>query len=634
VPAACTQINFIASPFRSILAAFLGLLALVLWPFLFDGSNPAARDSFISLGRLGPGGLVIFMLIVAAIAAIPPVAAPVLRILAHLRDATNRRRFACSIAAAMASTAYLFLTAIGQHRQLFPYFHDEFSYLIQARQLARGHLWMPAHPLALFFDSFNLLVEPVYASEYFPGTALLHVPGIWLHLPPYVTSLAVAGAVGGLLFWITAELLDGLWAWVAVLLLMSDSLYRQLSIMTLAQLPLLLFALSAVVAWLRWRATRTTKSSICIGVFLGLAAITRPVDALCFALPICVAVACSIVTRASGPCEVCEGVRASGGQASPARVGGPWHDGAQAVLAVIAGMIPFLSLQMVLNHGITGHWLQTPFGLYANRDYPGTAYGFHHYDPNAKPVSPLPQKQMLYDGYRQMIRDHRPGRVLEDLFPFRLRAEMAQSSPTPFPLLALLLPLSLLGLSKPRAVVLVTLPLFLGLYAAYAFFLPHYVMVAAPAVIVGILVGANAVFGRASARAMSRFLTLALTLFIAGDAIAALPQWSVSNDDAFDAPLIRSVNTQLASLPHRPAVVLFTFDPARNLAEEPVYNADVAWPDDAEVIRAHDLGAKNSEIFRYYAEHQPGRFFYRFDEATGKLTPLGMARDLGKANGG
>jgi hypothetical protein len=126
-----------------------------------------------------------------------------------------------------------------------------------------------------------------------------------------------------------------------------------------------------------------------------------------------------------------------------------------------------------------------------------------------------------------------------------------------------------------------------------------------------------------------RFATVALTLFIAGTAVAALPNWSSGNpEDVFRADLLASVNQQLASLQHRPAVVLFTYDPKRDVHQEPVYNADAAYPDDAPVIRAHDLGPRNAEIFRYYAEHQPDRFFYRFDEAKRIVQPLGSAVQL------
>jgi hypothetical protein len=82
--------------------------------------------------------------------------------------------------------------------------------------------------------------------------------------------------------------------------------------------------------------------------------------------------------------------------------------------------------------------------------------------------------------------------------------------------------------------------------------------------------------------------------------------------------------------------VLFTYPEHGNYNEEPVYNIDVPWPDDAAVIRAHDLGpAKNQEIFDYYARTQPDRTFYQFDwtrflAGGDPLKRLGTARDPGK----
>jgi len=80
--------------------------------------------------------------------------------------------------------------------------------------------------------------------------------------------------------------------------------------------------------------------------------------------------------------------------------------------------------------------------------------------------------------------------------------------------------------------------------------------------------------------------------------------------------------------------VLFRFVKGDDHHQEPVYNVDVAWPDDAPIIHAHDLGeARNQEIFRYYAERQPDRRFFLFvrqdfDPDGPVLSYLGTAKEL------
>ena len=577
------------------------LLGLGLaFSFILFGKN----WSLIIFGPSGPAWVIVLTIICGAVAYLPPVRGWLRRMVERARSLSAAAQLRCSVVAGLSSTIYLWLTAVAAHRQLFPYIHDEFSYLIQAHQLARGRLWMPAHPLAAFFDSFQIFVKPVYASAYFPGTALLYVPGVWLHLPPYVTSLIIAGTVGGLVFWIATTLIDAVAGGVAVLLLWSDGMYRELSTLTMGQLPLLLFGLSAIVAWLKWQKTSGKKWSISIGFFLGLSCVTRPVDALCFVIPIGIAVL----------------------------VRNP-----KQILLIAFAAIPLICMQLVLNHGITGDWLRTPFGMYADQDYPGTNYGFHPFDPMAKPQSDLPQKLALYENdYKPVIEQHRLENIVSHLLhphgPFdgaRLGWSLSQCTPQPFPLLLIFLPLSLLTLTLERGVLLAILPLFVLLYIPYVFFFPHYVVTAAPAIIIGSLLAIKTI-----GKSAGEIAEIGLTLLLAGLAIAALPQWDPWSEDVFNADLLASVNRQLADLPHQPAVVLFTYDPRRNTNEEPVFNADVAWPDDAEIIRAHDRGPANTAIFNYYAARDPTRFFYRFDERDSTLHPLGTATQLANPNPG
>jgi hypothetical protein len=109
--------------------------------------------------------------------------------------------------------------------------------------------------------------------------------------------------------------------------------------------------------------------------------------------------------------------------------------------------------------------------------------------------------------------------------------------------------------------------------------------------------------------------------------------WQAASDSGPDQ---RPANDLLAKLPMTPAVVLFRFDPrAESFHDDPVYNDGVAFPDDATVVRARDLGPeRNRAIVHYYAKHQPDRVFYIYDpdaRAAGEnpiSPPLGQAGEL------
>ena len=69
--------------------------------------------------------------------------------------------------------------------------HDEFSYVLMSNTLASGHVSNPSPPLPEFFDTFHVLVRPVYASKYFPGQGLFL--GGWPTLSWVLTSLPQKG---------------------------------------------------------------------------------------------------------------------------------------------------------------------------------------------------------------------------------------------------------------------------------------------------------------------------------------------------------------------------------------------------------------------------------------------------------
>jgi hypothetical protein len=188
-----------------------------------------------------------------------------------------------------------------------------------------------------------------------------------------------------------------------------------------------------------------------------------------------------------------------------------------------------------------------------------------------------------------------------------------------------------------RWVLLATIPLFIVLYFFYTFFLEHYAILIAPAVAMSIAL--------APAVLVELFPKHRAALHIAGVAavaiicISTLPGLNrTANDEAFYSPMMRLIDRELAGAVNVPAVVLFRYPTTsgefadNSPLHEPVYNTGVAWPDDAPVVRVHDLGERNRELFDYYAKRPPQRTFYLFDRGNlaDPLHELGQARDLAR----
>lgn len=551
-----------------------------------------------------------FAAAVLVIGLIPWVNRPVARWLARLRQRPSNRVLTLSaIAVALAASGYLLFTAWFQDRTFAPIFHDEHMLLIQAQMLARGRLWMPGHPLHAFFDTFHVFVQPVYAAMHFPGTAMLHVPGIWLGLPLWVMPLLIAGAAVGALYRVLAEVIDPVSGAVAATWAVSLTTFRAFTLVPRSQYALLLLALLMVWGWLRWRDEHKRRWELLIGALAGWCAITRPAEAICFAVPVGLAMVWTLSR-----------------QAKPARI-------AACFLRLIAGAAPFLALQVIFNVGVTGSPFRTPHQQYVDLNYPRAAYGFHETGGVQAPADTTPQKRRYYEEFvAPAARAHRPAEVPFQWARHRFPLMAAVALPVFF---IVLLPLGLRGLRNDirRWVLLLPLPLFVLAYSFSGLFVPEYVIPILPALTALVLLGV-----RETETLVPRWgqrISAVLTLVLVTLLIASLPEFNpLVRDDPPVMPVMDTVNRLLREQVQPPAIVLFNFGPDDNPHEEPVYNIDAAWPDDPPVIRAHDLGPqKNRELFLYYARRQPARRVYFFDRATGTLHFAGTVSALAADDG-
>jgi hypothetical protein len=542
----------------------------------------------------------------------PPIARLVNRFWLFVAHPRLKTRLCIALLISVVSSGFLLATLRYEHIAFRPEFTDELSYQIQMHMLARGRLWMPPLAMPRFFDTFYILTQPVYASVYFPGAAMMYVPQVWLHLPSPAGPLAVAGLCAGMLYLMIGEALDGGSALLGVLLLLSLRLFRILSILFIAQLPMLLLGLTMTFATLQWQKDRRKRWLILLGIAGGWAAITRPLDALCFAM-----VAASVIAMELRHAPLWQWV--------------------QTALAVVLAAAPFLVLQIVINAHVTGRWLTTPFALWNDAHYPG-AFGFPPGHPPAV-VSDVPEVQLYYQSHvMPIIAQHTLGNLLTVGAPAELsRVRWADVAD---PLLWLITPLALPALWNRRVwAVWGLLPVFLVVMSVYAFSwdLRHYFIMTAPAVIlISVLPIRFLTQAFASAAGMIR---TALGLSIVFLALAAMPQFNrIVDDRYFLTPEMDRAERDLAEIPGR-AVVLFHFDPGKNdPGEEPALNAGVAWPDDARVIRARDLNDSISRIgtaadrdiplYAYYRRIAPARVFYFYDRGAGEMRRIGTAGEI------
>lgn len=543
-----------------------------------------------------------------AICFLPPTQRVLQSLNAFLEPRSARRTSAIVTAIVIASIGALYATALSSNRQFTPIFHDEFAYLLQARMFASGRLWMPAHPLANFFETFYLITDRAYASQYFPGAALMFMPGALFGLPEWVMPIVIAGLTCGAVFLLMRELFGGAVGLSSVVLLIGVLGFRVVSITAIAQTPAMLLAGVGMFALLKWDRGRLLRWMFVAGGAIGWLCVTRPLE--------------GVVVGSLGA-----GFVAIRLWRSPAI---EWR---RIIAAGLLPALPFVSLQLAINRGVTGHWLQTPFGYYAERDMPGTALGFHGYDPAKRPVSTLQQKQDFFDlQVTKAVREHTLKHAILD-WPQR---RFFNSTTEIFPdmLLVIVVPASLLALRDPRRLmVLLVMPLWWAAYTLHVFTFAHYYVFYSASMFVLIFAGFEGVAtclgerGRRSMKAAQIVMPMVIS-------VMAMPQFKKDvRDQWFANPVESKLELELSRLPAgERAIVLVKYDPSAIPEQEVVYNVETAWPDDARAIRAHDLGPeRDAEIFHYYAVRQPDRVVYRFERKDLTFVRLGNVKELDAA---
>lgn len=274
-----------------------------------------------------------------------------------------------------------------------PLVHDEAAYILQARLFAAGK-WTDSVPIPEFFEQPHVLVTPRYAAKYPPGNPLLLVPGIWFGQPGLMPVL-VLGVAGALIFMLGRRLPN---VWVGVIAWM---VWLGLAAPTTTFRPSYFSEMLTQALWLagwwallRWRDDRRLRHLLVASGCVGSMAITRPLTAIAFAIPVGVAVLVLTRRRQS------------------------W-----AQLAAACGVgIAFLAVIALWSARTTGDWRVTPLMLYSDQYMPYEVPGFGFRDRPAL-REPSPEIACFAGMYGNAHRGHVPSAMPANLYA-RTRATL------------------------------------------------------------------------------------------------------------------------------------------------------------------------------------------------------------------
>jgi hypothetical protein len=243
-----------------------------------------------------------------------------------------------------------------------PAYHDEFSYLFQAKTFLHGRLSFPSSPrLPELFDQMHVVNEGRFASRYFPGVGAWIAPFLAPGHPYWGQWLA--GALAAFFtFWAGRELAGnrvGLLAGLLTALSPGLALFDNLLLShppTIAALMLFLFT------FLRFMRTGRGLDALWAGCGLSFAMLCRPMTAAGFGLPFGVWFLWQLVRRTSSAVE------------RPPRSSGRW----QSAVSLAAPLAMGLALMFFYNRAITGGGLLSPYQLYNDTYTPRHVYGFNN----------------------------------------------------------------------------------------------------------------------------------------------------------------------------------------------------------------------------------------------------------------
>lgn len=272
----------------------------------------------------------------------------------------------------VAATSLAASLAVGaRFDDLPPAYHDEYSYLFQARTFLEGRVSYPSHAAARLFDQMHVLNEGQFASRYFPGTGLWMAPCVAAGHPYWGHWLAGAFCAV-LMFWIAREFAGDAGGLVAGLLTALSPGMALFSNLLLAHHPTLVGLGTFLLGFFRMIRFSSWRWGLLSGAGLAFAMICRPMTAAGVALPFAIWFLIWAL-RHKSPWRAAGGHRFDENWSPPV---GRTVISCTAALTLplaltLAGLFPY-------NKAITGNGWLAPYSLYTSLHTPSHVYGFNN----------------------------------------------------------------------------------------------------------------------------------------------------------------------------------------------------------------------------------------------------------------
>lgn len=232
-----------------------------------------------------------------------------------------------------------------------PAYHDEFSYLLQARTFLEGRLAYPAMTVRPdLFHQFHVLNEHRTVSRYFPWTGAWIAP--FAHWGNPVWGHWLAGALAAMFFYLALRQITTLRVAVTggLLIAVSPGL-AVFSNLLLAHHPTLLALGVFTWAFFRMQQTMRLRFAFLAGIGLTLAMLARPMTAAGFGLPFGIWLARQLFVS------------------PPSR---------RLVTGFAVPLLCGFAALAVLNHAATGSWTHSAYQEYTEKYTPRHRFGFNN----------------------------------------------------------------------------------------------------------------------------------------------------------------------------------------------------------------------------------------------------------------